>query len=151
MAKGISQAEINRISEQGVRLLRADRKDPVVVNLENALALGQPLPLDFRGTEYRVRPLSYRNGLELERAEKSLNRWRSNPAQNVDEVDEHEIDLLQTLALFHSLLEPVPESNPFLDASPSEVGELLGFFFACLMIQGALSRSAVSHSPSSTN
>lgn len=147
MLKALSQSEIDRIAAQGRKLLQADREAPKYLNLENALALGQPIPLVWRGVELKVKALSYREGMALQRTEKLLSSWASNPAKTLEDVEEQEAELIQMLALFHSLLAAPPEANPFVDASPLEVGELLGFFSACLMIQGARPPSAASLSP----
>lgn len=128
------RAAHNRVAH----LLTPERRE--VKNLENAIALGQPLPLPWDGEEYQVAPISYRAGLELHRCELQLQHWAKNPPKTVEEVEECEFDLLQTLALFHSLLDPKPAKNPFADAAPEEVGVLLGFFSACLTMQRGRSR-----------
>lgn len=135
MVKALSQAEINRISAQGVALLRAERQAPAVLNLQNALALGEPIPLVWSGTRYTAKPLSWRDGLALQRLEKQMKGWSK--AETVEEVEDAEAELVEALALFHSFLDPKPAENPFADASPLEVGELLGFFCLCLTIRSA--------------
>lgn len=139
----------NRIAEGQAKVrARLAGQAPRVINHEAVLQLGQPIPLVYRGGRYVVAALSHRDAIELQRSELRLKHWATNPAQTEDELDDQAAELVEMLALYHSLLDPMPESNPFADASPLEVGELLRFFFMCLMMQN--SRSPLVDGPSST-
>lgn len=148
-ARAHSDSAIERLAAEGAAQLRKQRaaNAPDVVNVGNALALGEPIPLVWAGVDYTVRPISYRDGLQLQGASLFLSRMREHPPQTVEEVDDCEVELIQMLALFHSLIEPKPEANPFADASPQEVGALLGFFWASLTIQGGQSPSRMGARP----
>lgn len=149
MLKALSQAQIDRIAADGRRLLQKDRGETKVLNLQNALALGQPLPLEYRGEVYTVKALSYRDGVALQIAERNLHTWATSPPQSVDELEDQDAAIIEMLVTFHSFLDPKPEENPFMEASPLEVGELLRFFCLCLMMQNAPS-AAGSRFPMST-
>lgn len=149
MLKALSQSQIDAIAAQGRKLLQADREPPKYLNLANALALGQPLVLPFRGVEYPAKIISYREGIGLQIADLQRSHRANNPAQTVEEAEDDEVQIIQTLALFHSLLDPIPEVNPFADATPWEVAFLLGFFSLCLTTQNAR-QSAGSQFPTST-
>lgn len=152
-ARAIPEAEIERLAREGAAQLRRERSAsaPKVINTEHALALGSSVPVLWNGTEYRARDLSFRDGLQLERAKLWIEQMAKQPATTPEELEEAEAELIQTLALLHSLLEDTPEVNPFADASPSEVGALVGFFKGCLMMQSSRSRLAMVRRPSTTN
>jgi hypothetical protein len=142
MIRALSDAEIQQLAARGAAELRVQRaaSAPKTVNTDEALALGQPIPLLWSGVRYTIRPISYREGLTLQRAAVLTEEAAKNPPKTVEEIEDAEAELIQTLALMHSLLEDAPEVNPFADASPSEVGALLGFYCACLTLQRGHSR-----------
>ena len=121
MIKALSQKDIDRIASEGRKLLRTQRGEVQVLNVANALTLGQPIPLMWGDTEYKVKPISYRDGLELQRAELAMQRWAKQPPKSEEELEDMEADLIGTLALFHSLLDPRPDANPFADGSRGDL------------------------------
>lgn len=138
--EALSQAQIDAIAANGRELLRRQRAAaPSPVNVGHALELGQPLQLDWRGQRLEVRQLSYRDGLQLIRAQLVIGRMEANPPSTVEEIEDCEAAIVEMLALFHDCLADPPAANPFGDATPQEVGHLLGFFLACQMRQGGRS------------
>src|SRR5688500_17062526 len=106
MLRGLTQAEIDRLAAEGARELRASRAvaGPSTVNIQEALQLGAPLTFYWQGAEYRARPISYRDGLQLERAKLYLEP--AQPATTVEEKEDEEAALVEILELFRSLLDP---------------------------------------------
>lgn len=141
-ARALPQAEIDRLAAEGAAQLRRERaaSAPKVINNEAALQLGEPIPLVWDGTTYAVRSISYRDGLQIQRAQLWIEQMAQNPATTPEEVEDAEAELIQALVLMHSLLADPPEQNPFVDASPAEVGALLGFFSASLTMQSGRCR-----------
>lgn len=142
MVRALSQAEIDAIAANGRELLRKERAQaaPKVVNLDAAIALNEPIPLLWDGVEYSVRPISYRAGLQLQKASMEIQRWAEHPPRTPAEVERQEAFVADLLALMHSLLDPRPRENPFADASPWEVGQLAAFFLMCQTRQRGRSR-----------
>lgn len=116
---------------------------PEPVNLEAALALSEPPPLLWRGREYRVRDISYPEGLKLQRCMLRFNRLGKQEGEQTEEdLDAHEALFDETVALFWSFLDPKPPANPFTTLAPREVGALADFFFVCQKIQNLPPSSA---------
>lgn len=142
----------NRVPPQQMRAAHNRVKDllpqkPEILNIGNALELGQKIPLLWDGVEYQVKAISFREGLELQRASMTLERLSSAALSTPEEIEDAEADLIQTVALFHSLLDPKPELNPFATATLPEVGAILGFYLGCQMMQRGSSRLQVRRIP----
>jgi hypothetical protein len=128
-----------------------ERPAPANVSLLNALK-GDEL-LYFRGRRFKVKHVGFIEGATLSTLEgrysnqsvKEKARREARERGEVVPVDVNEVkemlDVLEdTVALFHKLVVPVGWlyrllwpwlRNPFEDATDQEIGELLGFFFAC--------------------
>jgi hypothetical protein len=149
-ARGITQAEIDRLAAQGAAELKRERTNsaPREINAAHALDLGQRIPLEWDGVTYRVAPISWRDGVRLNVVAGRI-REQEERGENADAVAlVAAVD--EALALFHSLLDPRPVENPFLIATPWEVGQLLAFFFMCRTKQVGLSRLVVPTAQPST-
>jgi hypothetical protein len=149
-ARGITQAEIDRLAAQGAAELKRERTNsaPREINAAHALDLGQRIPLEWDGVTYRVAPISWRDGVRLNVLSGRIQELEkggaeTNAAELVKTVDE-------ALNLFYMLLDPRPPENPFLIATPWEVGQLLAFFFMCRTKQVGLSRLVVPTAQPST-
>ena len=141
-ARGLAQAEIDRLAAEGRAQLLKERAAhaPEIVNIDSALSLGEPVPLLWGEQEYSVKPISYREGLRLQRYSLHFAEFARKPPQDEAGIDELDAFLADVLAFMHGLLRPKPSANPFADATPWEVGALLPFFSACLTKQGGQSR-----------
>ena len=142
MARALSQAQIDAIAANGRALLQKERAkaSPKVVNIDNALALGAPIPLVWDGEEYRVGPIAYHDGLRLQKASLRFKAWGENPPQSEEALDEQGAYVADLLDFMHGLLHPKPSENPFASASPWEVGQLAAFFLMCQTKQRDRSR-----------
>jgi hypothetical protein len=153
-ARAIPQAEIDRLAAEGAAQLRKERaaNAPAVLNLDAVLALGEPFALPYRGQEYPVKAISYREGVALQKAGLEMERMakRATPP-SIEEVQAQAEFVDRLLGLLHSLLEPRPAENPFLDATPLEVGVLLGKSCGFLMRQNDPSRSRAGIRPRTTH
>ncbi len=119
--------------------LRADARKatPEAVNLDPALEfVGDLPPLAWDGVEYRVRPISYPEGLQLQRIQLAL----QDTATDAEAIDRREAAYARACDLFGSFLNPPPVVSPFVDLHPEEVGALLGYFFALQTRRGGPSR-----------
>lgn len=153
-AQAIAQSEIDRLAAQGAAELRKERSEaaPRTVNLEELIALGAPPPpLLWDGVEYSVRLISWRDGLQIERAMLWMEQRREKPAATPEELEDDESELIQALTLMHTLLDPMPAENPFADASPEEVGALLGFFTLARILQRGRSRAGIGRAPTTSS
>lgn len=115
---------------------------PAPVNLTAAQSLFEALPVPWNGREYTMRNLTYREGLQLQRAMMGFERFAKEPTPDLEAVAEHERLLDEVLSLYWGFLDPKPEENPFAEATPLEVGALAGFFLACQRMQNHPSRMA---------
>lgn len=145
MAQHFGQREIDRLAAEGRLELLRDRKaaalDPI--NLEAALALGQPIPLLWREVVYLVGDISVPNALKLQRINlRYTKHGEGGGVPSEQDIDAFEALYLETVDLFWSLLDPKPAVNPFSDLTPREVGELIPFFFVCLTMQNSSRRAA---------
>lgn len=142
MLRALSQAQIDEIAANGRTLLQREREAAAgrAINVDNALALGQPVPLLWDGVEYSVRQISYRQGLQFQKAALEFRRWGEKPPETPEEIDAQEAFVQEVLDLMHGLLDPRPHDNPFADASPWEVGHLAAFFLTCQTKQRGRSR-----------
>jgi hypothetical protein len=124
---------------------------PRAVNLAAAESLFEPILMPWKGVEYRIRAMTYREGLQLQRAIMGFERFAREETPDEAAVAEH-IQLLDgVLDLYWSFLDPKPRENPFADAMPLEVGAIAGFFLACQRMQNQPSRMAeIRLSPSIT-
>lgn len=123
---------------------------PEVVNTGPVLELvGAPPPLVWDGIKYSVPLVSYRAGLKLQELLLAWQAMRTDTPLTLSDLRSQAAWLDDALGLMWSLVEPRPPLNPFADASPQEVGQLLGFFLACQTMSGARSRfqktAATSH------
>lgn len=145
------QEEIERISHEAYRQHFKDRAKPDrVINLGPALALDEPDTLQWRGAEFPIRLISWHEGVDLQRVAFELERMAKTPPTDLESLDAMDAFADRTLALFHSFLDPVPAENPFTDATPQEVGALLGFFCLSLMKQNEPASKATAPRPRST-
>lgn len=124
---------------------------PSLLNLDAVLELlgEDPVtPFNWGGVDYRVRETSFLEGVRLKKAQLRWAAFLVNPPLTLPELEEQERLYDETIALMGSLLEDPPAENPFRDARPVEVGQLLGFFSLCLMRSPASSRFQMSgHAP----
>jgi hypothetical protein len=124
---------------------------PTSVNADAVLALLEPIPLLWDGVEYRVAPIGYLDGVRFSRLNAALKAAEKAPPQTEEEHEAFELKIVDVVERMHALLLPRPDENPFLAASPAEVGQLLGFFSMCLTLQTASGRSRMGRrSPSTT-
>lgn len=124
---------------------------PRAVNLAAAESLFEPILMPWNGIEYRIRAMTYREGLQLQRAIMGFERFAREETPDEAAVAQHIQLLDEVLGLYWSFLEPKPQVNPFEDATPLEVGALAGFFLASQRMQNQPSRMAgIRLSPSTT-
>lgn len=128
---------------EAAQLLLRDRFKPAEHSLQNvdaAMALDQTSVVRYRGRGYRVPPVPYDQGLQLQRLHLELLALTKDEAPETAEQLEQVLVILQDLLpLFKQLCRPTALferltwrwRRPFDDASQSELGELLGFFSAC--------------------
>lgn len=109
---------------------------PAPVNRDAVLQLFHPTPLRWDGVEYSVRPITYPEGLDLERLQLALQATELDEVAIASRLAAYE----SARNLFWSFLSPQPAENPFSDLLPEEVGALLGFFCACRTRPNAPSR-----------
>lgn len=138
MAVHFGQKQIDRLAAEGRAELERERrqKTPDPINLEHALALGQPIPLLWRGVEHSVAMITVPQALTLELLQIG---WLKRDANLSSEAGVQAALALygRTAEHFWSLLSPKPKVNPFTnpDLIPLEVGTLFSFFSVCLKIQ----------------
>lgn len=119
--------------------LRVATPSSVVRNATLAADLDVTTTLVYRRRLYKVPPVSFRVGIELQEIAARLDELT-----NVPETDESLTELLamfqDAVALFHRCIVPSTfigrlfwrrRSNPFYNATSGEVAELLGFFSQC--------------------
>lgn len=124
---------------------------PEAVNADAVLALAESIPLLWDGVEYRVGPIGYLDGVRFSRLSAALRAAERHPPQTDEEHQAFEEKIVDVVERMHALLIPCPDENPFLAASPAEVGQLLGFFSMCLTLQSASGRTRMGRrSPSTT-
>jgi hypothetical protein len=121
------------------------------VNLDAAIELYEPIPLLWDGTEHHVRVIPWLEGVKLSRIMLRLVKAQETPPATELELIEFEITIEDAIERMWKLLSPAPEVNPFLDCSPPEVGQLLGFFFMCQTLQSARAPSRVGRRLPSTS
>lgn len=147
-----TQEEMARVLDgmrETIRARQAAQPDPI--NHDATLSLYEPIPLLWGGVEYRVRPISYREGLRLDRLLLRFRAMEKIEEQSESTLDAHERLVDEMLLLYASFLDPVPSINPFDDATPLEVGSLAGFFFTCRTLQNDPRRMRADRlSPSTT-
>lgn len=114
---------------------------PQSVNAEAVLALVEDIPLVWDEVTYRVAPIGYLDGVRFARLDALIKAATEKPPVTDAEHDAFEVHLLEGIERMGALLRPCPDENPFLAASPREVGQLLGFFSMCLTLQSASGRS----------
>ncbi|MFA5604192.1 MAG: hypothetical protein WDA12_05030 [Bacilli bacterium] len=104
--------------------LMGKEEEPAAVNAINALQLTSPPPLLWDGTEYRVPVVPFADGLRLQiLSSKIANR------DGVSLPPEEQLKVWdEASTIMWNLLSPKPKVNPFSNASPQEVGELIAFF-----------------------
>lgn len=117
---------------------------PAPVNHDAVLQLFDLPPLEWDEETYRVRPITYPEGLQLDRLQLVLLSTGLDAAS----IDAREAAYDQACALFWSFLDPMPEQNPFFSLLPEEVGALMGFFSACRTRRSARSRYRTQGPPS---
>ncbi|HYC31120.1 MAG TPA: hypothetical protein VEB59_02470 [Gemmatimonadales bacterium] len=131
------QAELQ--AREAARVQQYLDQTPEPRNLALALSLGEAEVLQFRNRVFRVPPVPYPSGLRLQAILRRLERLKGLPE---DEAMLTELLglLHEAVQLFHSLVRPATlwdrlfwrlRANPFLHATETEVGELLGFFSVC--------------------
>ena len=140
-ARALSQAQIDAIAANGRDLLRKERaaKASETINLGNLLALGEPIPLPWGDRTYLVKPISFREGVRLQRTAMDLARFAKKAAETPEEIDALTAFAEETVDFFWSLLAPKPALNPFADVTPQGVAYLLDFFSRCLTRQASRS------------
>ena len=115
------------------------RNIPDPKNREYALALRGISVLRFRNRVFHVPPVSYPAGLRLQELHLKLKKIGEGN-EDADTLRELLAVLEEAAAIMWGMCEPVAWvdrlfwrwlSNPFVDATQQELGELLGFFFAC--------------------
>lgn len=111
------------------------------VNQQAVLQLYESIPLVWDGITYTVAPISYLDGVRFAGLDAVIKRAAVRAPTTEGEREAFELALLDGIERMGALLRPEPEENPFLDASPLEVGQLLGFFSMCLTMQSASGRS----------
>jgi hypothetical protein len=136
MIRLIPQAELEAIAGEEYRQrFKPAAGTASVHNLGNALALVEPDALTWRGDVYPVRLIAWAEGLKLQRIAMEMERLQTRTTSTLEDIEDLSRFADTVLSLFHSILTPRPPENPFLSATPVEVGELLGFFSVCLMRQ----------------
>lgn len=123
---------------------------PPAVNADAVLALGSPIPLAWGEDVFTVAPISFLDGVALARFQLQLRALETEPPTTLEAIEELEREVSACIERMWRLLEPRPEVNPFANASPREVGELLPFFLTCQMLQGASGRSRMGPASRST-
>lgn len=117
---------------------------PPPVNAEAALELFALPPLEWDGEVYAVRHTTYPEGLRMDRLQAVILSTGTDAAS----IDAREKAYDEACALFWSLLDPMPEVNPFFSLLPEEVGQLFGFFYACRTRPSGRSRFRMTGPPS---
>lgn len=115
-----------------------------VKNIDSALGLGATSLFEFNGKHYRVDKVDWKDGLELQKLMLQLQAIQNSESENLEKSSVEDLKKLEDVAvrltqLFKKLCRPVGLirrifwrwSNPFIDATQQELGELMGFFFAC--------------------
>lgn len=108
-------------------------------NTDTAAGLTQNLVLTFRGHLYKVPPIPYRVGVQLERVRLQMSECEDQD-DTVANLNQFEAMLDGLIPLFKMLVMPVDliqrigwrwRKNPFADASAVDVMTLLHFFLLC--------------------
>lgn len=101
--------------------------------------LTEPPPLVWDGVRYTIPRVPYLSGVRL-----SIIAQKSREALGEELTEEAQFQQIEywreACDLMWGMLSPKPPENPFLDASPSEVGELISFFLIVLTIWKGESR-----------
>lgn len=109
---------------------------PRVVGVDAVRALAHYPPLLFRGEEYAVGRIGYLDGIELHRRWLEVSEFQTAPIGTADQVRAWGDAVAALIGHCYQLLEePRPPSNPFRTATASELGAIVGFFFARLKLQ----------------
>lgn len=118
-----------------------------VKNIDPAMNLESTSIMQFRGRLYRVPPVGWQAGLELQRQYLKLQDLQRKEdqipddkyASSIEHLKEMEILMNRMFRFFKSLCSPMSWwetitwrfRDPFQDATQQELGEMLGFFFEC--------------------
>lgn len=121
---------------------------PAVVMADESAALLDHRERVFRGRRYRVPPIPWRLAVQVLTCQEDLRQnaragaEAGTPAEIAEDtlaIFERASDLAKKImrptSFVRRLLWPLTP-NPFRRATPKEVGELLGFFFVCLVVEG---------------
>jgi hypothetical protein len=117
---------------------------PAPVNRDAVLQLFELPPLEWDNETYPVRPLTYPEGLQLQRLQLVLQTAETDAAS----INAREKAYDDACALFWDFLQPKPDVNPFFSLLPEEVGALMGFFFALQTKPNVRSRFRMTGPPS---
>jgi hypothetical protein len=145
MISRIPQEILERRAQESARRYREKQGPPAN---EEAVRHLRPDRMLFRGRRFRVRPISYIDGLQIQRLRNEIE-----DLQDLPETEEglQRLENLQgrIVKTFHPYVTPVGfwerlfwrwRSNPFGNATEAEIADLFRFFSWCR------TRSAVRHS-----
>lgn len=111
-----------------------------IANTGTAAGLNDQLVLGFRGHLYRVPPIPYKIGIQLERLRLGLEKEAELGEETDGAMDRLEALFKQAVPLFKEAVTPVApfrrifwkhRKNPFLLASPTDIAAMLHFFSLC--------------------
>lgn len=109
---------------------------PRIVGAETVQALDRYPPLPFRGREYPVGRISYLDGIELHRRWLLVAEFQQAKELTAAELERWGHAVAAVIGQCYQLLaDPKPRENPFVGATPRELGSVVGFFFARLRDQ----------------
>ena len=155
--------------EEGQRLLRAEIRAPQAEARNVALAteIDADSYFEFRGTNYKVPPLSYKLGVQLQEIQfflESLVRKEqfTKDLQDLDldgqivHLQQLQLAYEQAIALFQKCCYPLAfwkrrrhkRQNPFLTCTSQEIAELLSFFSMCRMRSRVTFQGSLANRPS---
>ncbi len=130
------------------RILKSKFKAPTseIKNVSASVSLETTSLLHYRGKVYRVPAVGWKDGLQLQRFYMQLQTMSVAEDESIEDLDlsmdrlrELETLMLTVHKFFKRLCRPAGImarltwywKYPFEDATQQELGELLGFFFAC--------------------
>lgn len=133
MIQPTAPERIQQVQDALLAEFRGTGEHPALANTQNTLALGDATHLEFHGRLYRVPPVPYRAGAQLQELMDLTRRagrdWKARDQLN-GRAAQLFFQLVRPVSRWRRLLWPAV-GNPFRQASEEEIQELYLFFFAC--------------------